>query len=88
MTALQHGQGKPQLGARGVGDGLEVQVTNAGREIPERHQRAVFDRFFSTRREDGGTGLGLAIVKAIAEARGGHVSLTSQLGQTTFTLVL
>jgi signal transduction histidine kinase len=34
------------------------------------------------------TGLGLSITKAIVERQGGTIGVTSQAGQTTFTVVL
>jgi signal transduction histidine kinase len=53
----------------------------------------VFERFYRVdegrSREEGGTGLGLAIVKHVADLHGGHVSLSSELGEgSTFTVVL
>lgn len=70
-----------------------VKVTDTGVGIPLRHQARVFERFYRVdpgrSREKGGTGLGLAIVKHVADLHGGHVELTSQLGEgSTFTVRL
>ena len=51
----------------------------------------IFDRFYriesARNRASDGAGLGLAIVKALTEANGGHIAVTSTVGQgTTFTL--
>jgi signal transduction histidine kinase len=48
----------------------------------------VFERFFTTERDQGGTGLGLAIVQAIAEARGGSARCQASPEGTRFHVVL
>lgn len=70
-----------------------VVVSDNGVGIPMRDQARVFERFYRVdkgrSRDRGGTGLGLAIVKHVADLHGGHVSLTSELGEgSTFVVRL
>ena len=70
------------------GDRLRVRVRDRGDGISAGNRARVFDRFFTTERDQGGTGLGLAIVRAVADTRGGHVDFDTGPGGTTFTLVV
>lgn len=68
-----------------------VSVTDTGPGIASEHIPRLTERFYrvdrSRSRETGGTGLGLAIVKHVIQRHGGHIHITSQLGQgSTFTL--
>ncbi|NJO77534.1 MAG: HAMP domain-containing histidine kinase [Cyanobacteria bacterium RM1_2_2] len=67
-------------------------VRDTGEGIALSDQARIFERFArvaSSYRHSEGTGLGLNIVRAVAEAHGGRVKLTSQLGNgSTFTLIL
>lgn len=71
-------------------DGLLLtEVCDQGAGISPANLARIWDRFFTTRREDGGTGLGLAIVKAVVEAHGGTVGARSEQGKgSTFWLKL
>ena len=64
---------------------LRFSVSDTGIGIPEDKLTHVFDAFeqvdTSTTRQFGGTGLGLAITTRIVELMGGHVSVTSSLGE-------
>jgi signal transduction histidine kinase len=75
------------------GENVVLQVSDTGIGIPSDQLRRVFERFYqvdgSATRRFGGIGLGLALVKEIAEAHGGQVTVTSQVGVgTTFTVRL
>jgi two-component system phosphate regulon sensor histidine kinase PhoR len=75
------------------GDGLAIQVRDAGPGIEQRHLPRIFERFYrvdqARSRAMGGTGLGLAIVKHIAQAHGGSVAVASTPGQgSVFTIRL
>ena len=80
------------VGSRIAEGQVRFWVRDSGEGISTADQQRIFDRFAraakSYRRSEG-AGLGLAIVKAIADAHGGHVELTSQVGVgSTFSLIL
>jgi signal transduction histidine kinase len=72
------------LNCRAEGTTLHIEVRDGGRGIAPADLDRVFERFARVVPPDAdaaeGTGLGLAIVRAIAEAHGGCVSVTSELG--------
>ena len=69
-----------------------ISVTNAGTDIPQKHLRHLFDRFYradsARHNADRNHGLGLAIVQAIAKMHGGHTFAQSMDGRTTFGIVV
>ena len=81
------------IGARRVGDIIEISITDQGPGIPDSELDRIFERFYrvdpARSRETGGTGLGLAIVKHICANHGGECSVWSREGHgSTFTLRL
>lgn len=85
----QPGGGVVRVDVRAEGDGVLLQVHDAGPGVPESAREHLFDPFFTTRAE--GTGLGLALVARIAELHGGSLRLASKpgpLGGATFELRL
>ncbi|MEO0394362.1 MAG: HAMP domain-containing sensor histidine kinase [Cyanobacteria bacterium P01_A01_bin.137] len=93
-NAAQHTQVNDciELGCRNRNAQVEFWVKDTGEGIPIAEQVRIFDRFARvqhTQRRSDGSGLGLAIVRAIAEAHGGKIGLSSQLGTgSIFTLTL
>ncbi len=88
-NAFRHGAGQPvELRVRESDGRLAISVTDRGPGISEGNRDRVFQRFFTTERDNGGTGLGLAIVRAVAEMRGGALSFETGDDGTTFELVL
>ncbi len=88
-VALQSSPPAPGQGGRGI---AVVTVTDNGPGIPADLQPDVFERFVrgdtSRSRAAGSSGLGLAIVHAVTAAHGGTASVTSQPGNTSFTITL
>lgn len=73
--------------ARGLGDVVELRLSDNGPGIPEEIRDRIFEPFFTTRPD--GTGLGLAVVQAVAESHRGEVRVQSRAGEgTTFILRL
>ena len=76
-----------------AGRELAVSVEDTGHGIEPEHLPHLFARFYRSdwarAKDSGGTGLGLPIVQGIAEAHGGAVTVTSQVGKgSIFTLHL
>ncbi|MEZ4469994.1 MAG: ATP-binding protein [bacterium] len=86
-NGLRHG-GSVTISAQLAPEGIAIEVADPGPGISAGNQARIFDRFFTTRRDDGGTGLGLAIVQAIAQAWGGQITYVAEAPETTFRLIL
>ena len=71
---------------------ITISIADRGYGIDPMEQGLIFERFYRGRAGhggDGGTGMGLAISRAIAEAHGGRIEVTSQVGSgSVFTLYL
>ncbi len=82
--------GRVEIEARDGVDSVEVMVSDTGPGIEPRMLETLFDRFSQSEDDRAGrAGLGLTIVKGIAEAHGGEVAVSSEVGRgTTFTLRL
>ncbi|RAG84366.1 two-component sensor histidine kinase [Streptacidiphilus pinicola] len=74
------------------GDCAVVAIADDGPGIPQELLPTVFERFArgdgSRSRKAGSTGLGLAIVAAVVSSHGGQVWVTSEPGETVFTVRL
>jgi two-component system phosphate regulon sensor histidine kinase PhoR len=82
-----------RIEAQAVADDIQIRFIDQGIGIAKIHLPRLFERFYrvdkARSRKFGGTGLGLAIVKHIANAHGGNITVTSELGKgSTFTLQL
>lgn len=65
------------------GPHLVVSVTDNGQGIPSELLPHVFEPFFTTKPLDRGTGLGLASAFGIVHQSGGHITVTSRVGEGT-----
>ncbi len=70
-----------------LGRYVRVDVQDQGSGIAPQHLERVFDPGFTTK--PSGSGLGLASARSIVERHGGHIAVSSELGQgTTFRVYL
>ncbi|MGW0599024.1 ATP-binding protein [Streptomyces sp. NPDC002776] len=69
-----------------------IRVADAGPGIPPADRDRVFDRFYrvdkARSRDRGGSGLGLAVAGSLIRAHGGTIELSSEPGETVFTVTL
>jgi hypothetical protein len=77
------------LDRSGKEDKILFTISDTGQGITVEKQNQIFDPFFTTKQQGKGTGLGLSNVQRIVESAGGHISVSSRLGEgTTFTITL
>lgn len=78
--------------AQRVDANIAITVTDNGPGIPREVLEHVFERFAradtSRQRATGSTGLGLAIVDGLVHAHGGNITVSSEPGDTQFTITL
>jgi CheY-like chemotaxis protein len=68
---------------------LQLTIRDTGQGIPAQVLERIFEPFFTTKGSGEGTGLGLAVVHGAVVGHGGHISVSSTMGQgTTFTVWL
>lgn len=92
-NAVRHTQPGDEiaLGSKICQDTVRFWVRDTGPGIPPEERERIFQRFARGKKaaRSSGSGLGLAIVKAKAEAHGGWVELSSQIGTgSTFEIVI
>jgi two-component system phosphate regulon sensor histidine kinase PhoR len=95
-TNYSPADGRIEMDACRVGDGIAITVSDRGPGIPDTELPRIFERFYrvdrsrtSDSRDPGGTGLGLSIVRHLVEMHGGSVSARNREGGgTTVTVQL
>ena len=72
------------------GDYLSVSISNHGKDIPKDWIPHIFNKFYQADESHSseGNGIGLAIVKKVCQLHSGAVSADSEVGTTTFTVLL
>jgi signal transduction histidine kinase len=66
----------------------QISITDSGSGIPPEIKSKIFEPFFTTKPPGEGSGLGLDIVKKIITKHGGQITVESQPGRTTFSVLL
>jgi two-component system NtrC family sensor kinase len=68
---------------------VNIDISDTGPGISEKHLPQIFEPFFTTKEEGKGTGLGLSLAYRIVENHGGHIRAESETGKgTTFLITL
>jgi signal transduction histidine kinase len=67
---------------------VRLEVSDRGLGIKDQNMPHIFEPFFTSNEEAQGAGLGLAIARELAERMQGRLTVRSDLGSTTFSLVL
>lgn len=91
-NAARHATSRVEVRLAGVGDGVELVVSNDGPVIEEADRERIFERLVrldsSRTQATGGTGLGLSIVSGVARRVGGTVRATEREGLTAFVVTV
>lgn len=82
--------GTVAVGIKEQSDTLTVTVCNTGSEIPKEQLGKIFNKFYQADESHSteGNGIGLALVKKITELHNGSVSVCSENGITSFSVIL
>jgi signal transduction histidine kinase len=83
------GRGRLEVGARRLGEEVEVRIADDGPGIPAEIAERIFEPFFTTKAQGVGTGLGLHIAHNIVVNRHrGRLTFDTKPGRTEFRIVL
>jgi signal transduction histidine kinase len=83
------GKGRLEVGARRLGEEVEVLIADSGPGIPDDIAARIFEPFFTTKAQGVGTGLGLHIAHGIVVNRHrGRIGFDTRPGRTEFRIAL
>ena len=68
-------------------EGIAVIIGNNGPQIPASIAKQIFEKFFTTKHDQGGTGLGLSIVRSIIDDHDAEITLRSSEMSTEFEVL-
>jgi signal transduction histidine kinase len=88
VDALGDSKGLITVSTKCSEDIVQVALSDNGPGIPEDVKNRIFEPFFTTKGVGKGTGLGLDIVKRIVDRHQGQIRLSSEPGNTTFTIFI
>ncbi|OGP49447.1 MAG: PAS domain-containing sensor histidine kinase [Deltaproteobacteria bacterium RBG_13_43_22] len=70
-------------------DNIHIEFTDTGIGIDQEIIEKIFDSFFTTKDSIKGVGLGLSVCYGFIKEHGGHIQVSSRIGEgTTFTITL
>ncbi len=82
------GKGKLAITTQSKNGNVIVNISDTGPGIPQKYLSKIYDPFFTTKEQGKGTGLGLNIVHQLVVKYGGHIDVSSSLGNgTTFKVM-
>ena len=87
IQAMQQA-GTLKIAVKQVGDRLKVSIADTGSGIPTNIQAQIFEPFYTTKPLGEGSGLGLHISQKIVARHQGTIEVTSQPGDTVFSVYL
>lgn len=67
---------------------VKTEIIDNGAGIPQENLNTIFDPFFTTKAIGEGTGMGLEVVQRIINQHHGEIKVTSEKGETKFTVCL
>ena len=67
----------------GIGDYIEIAVTDTGAGIAPENIEKVFQPFFTTKGPEAGSGLGLSMIYGFVKQSAGHIKIYSEVGHGT-----
>lgn len=84
-----NGRGRLEVGARRLGEEVEVRIADDGPGIPADIAERIFEPFFTTKAQGVGTGLGLHIAhNIVVNHHHGRLAFDTRPGRTEFRIVL